>query len=122
VGLPPDCSRVKYVSNYGFPLAELNRTLTPIAGYDAGVCKFTTIDISDKISINGKFKYVGGVLGLDGKTVFPPYGADNIGIFDPSNRSFITIDISDKISINGKYAGGLLRPDSKIVFARPCAT
>ena len=56
------------------------------------------------------------MLGSDGKIVFVPGHADNIGIFDPSDRSFTTIDISDKISIDYKYVGGVLGPDGKIVF------
>ena len=80
-GFPLTAPRVKYVSNYSFPLAELNRTLTPIAGYDAGVYNFTTIGIS-----NNEFKYHGGVLGPDGKIVFVPSNADNIGILELGNQ------------------------------------
>jgi len=114
-GFPLTAPRVKHLSNYSFPLAELNRTLTPIAGYNAGVYNFTTIDISDKISMS--HYYSGGVLGPDGKIVFVPNYGDKIGIFDPSDRSFTTIDtFSDKISGNYDYHGGVLGPDGKIVF------
>jgi hypothetical protein len=58
----------------------------------------------------------GGFLGPDGKIVFVSYNADNIGVFDPSNRSFTTIDIADKISSGSHYYGGVLGPDGKIVF------
>ena len=116
-GFPLTAPRVKYVSNYNFPLTNLSRTLTPIAGYDAGVYNFSAIvrDISDKISM-GLYKYSGGVLGPDGKIVFVPMHADHIGIFDPSDRSFTAINVSNKISIDYKYHGGVLGPDGKIVF------
>ena len=112
-GFPLTAPRVRYVSNHSFPLAELSRTLTPIAGYDAGVYNFT----SDKISIDQvSLKYNGGVLGPDGNIVFVPHMADNIGIFDPSDRSFTTIDITVGGKWNGKYSGGVLGSDGKIVF------
>ena len=53
-------------------------------------------------------------MGPDGKIVFVPFNADNIGVYDPSNSSFSTIDIANKISGGYKYAGGVLGPDGKI--------
>ena len=75
---------------------------------------FTTIDISNTISLD--YKYAGGVLGPNGLIYFVPHYADNIGVLNPSSSSFTTIDISNTISSDGKYHGGVLGPHGLIYF------
>jgi streptogramin lyase len=137
-GFPLTAPRVKYVSNYSFPLAELNRTLTPIAGYDAGTASVTTIDTSNRMT--EYTRYCGAVLGSDGMIYFVPESAKAvlddvfelmIGKFDPSRASFSTVQITVRswslsetdraqFAVEGSvltaYSGGVLGPDGKIYF------
>ena len=48
-------------------------------------------------------------LAPNGKVIFVPYNADNVGVFDPVSNAFSVVDISATISSNGKYFGGMLK-------------
>ena len=121
------------MSNYSFPLSPLRRTLTPIAGYDAGDDIFTVQPGSLNISYSdgNSFQNRGGVLAPNGKIVFVPshtvvsgsYKA-HIGIFDPASqaadRPFTTIDITDQVAglsrPSASWLGGVLAPNGKVYF------
>jgi len=110
-------SRVRYPSSYNYSATYVTKRLVPVPGYSAGTATFSSIDISSTISRPGK--YLGGVLAPNGKVIFVPYYADNIGMFDPLTNAFTIIDISGIsgiVSGASKYAGGVLAPNGKIIF------
>jgi len=67
--------------------------------------------ISTGTIVGGTYKYNGGVLLPDGRVVFVPTSAANIGIFNPSTNGF-----SQTIPVTGNYNGGVLLPDGRVVF------
>ena len=62
----------------------------------------------------GDGAYYGGVLLPDGRVVFVPSNADNVGLFDPSDDSFSSGPAHSMG--DDAYFGGVLLPDGRVVF------
>lgn len=64
-------------------------------------------------------RYIGGVLIPDGRVIFVPYSATNIGIYDPDGNngtgSFSQCPVISPSGAN-KYAGGVLLSDGRVLF------
>ena len=64
------------------------------------------------ISVSGKNKYVGGVLGANGLTYFSPRDAANVSVFDPSTEIF---SIDDSVSGRSEaYHRAVVGPDGNV--------
>lgn len=68
----------------------------------------------------GSNAYWGGVLVLDGRIVFVPGNATNVGVFNPVTNSFTTY-ASGGPPGSGAHYGGVLAPDGRVIFT-PSAT
>ena len=64
-------------------------------------------------------KFAGAATARSGKVIFPPYKANSVGVFDPSDNSFALVDISATISTGYKFAGAAAANNGKIIFAPP---
>lgn len=64
----------------------------------------------------GSSDYSGSVLLPDGRVLFVPSNASNVGMFNPSTGLFSTITISGLSTATGKFFGGVLLPNGNVVF------
>ena len=71
---------------------------------------------------SGSLAYKGGVLLPDGRVVFVPYVATNVGIFNPATNQFSTVTGTTNPGGNSAYQGGVLLPDGRVVFVPTNAT
>ena len=62
----------------------------------------------------GQYKYVGGVLLLDGRVLLVPFNADTIGLYNPQDNTFIKGP--NVGSGQNKYVGGVLLPDGRVLL------
>ena len=115
-----DAPRVDFLSNYSFPLSPLKRTLTPIAGYDAGDSIFTPMPWSNSSSAGNQPQWHSGCLLPNGKVVFVPIYKPHIGIFDPADGNLNVVDISEQVALlsspTASWQGGVLAPNGKVYF------
>ena len=58
--------------------------------------------------------YEGGVLLPDGRVVFVPCNANNVGLYNPDDNTFT--EGPDDGSGGDKYHGGVRLPDGRVVF------
>lgn len=61
-------------------------------------------------------EYCGGVLLPDGRVLFVPSSASNVGFFNPADSSFSTIVPAGLTSAVNKYRGGVLAPNGNVIF------
>jgi hypothetical protein len=64
----------------------------------------------------GSSDYSGSVLLPDGRVLFVPSTASNVGIFNPSTGLFSTISAAGLATTAGKFIGGVLLPNGNVVF------
>jgi len=64
----------------------------------------------------GNNDYCGGVLLPDGRVLFVPSSASNIGIFNPTSGEFSTIVPVGLTNAASKYRGGILTPNGNVIF------
>jgi hypothetical protein len=64
----------------------------------------------------GSFDYDGAVMLGDGRVLFVPYSASNVGFFNPFTKQFTTVSPSGLSSAAGKFKGGTLLPNGNVVF------
>ena len=64
----------------------------------------------------GNNDYCGGVLLPDGRVLFVPSSASNIGIFNPTSGEFSTIVPRGLTAAAKKYRGGILTPNGNVIF------
>jgi hypothetical protein len=64
----------------------------------------------------GNNDYCGGVLLPDGRVLFVPSSASNIGIFNPTSGEFSTIVPVGLTNAANKYRGGILTPNGNVIF------
>lgn len=60
--------------------------------------------------------YSGSVLLPDGRVMFVPFSASNIGVYDPSMLLFSTYLVPGLSSDTAKFKGGVLLPSGNVVF------
>ena len=99
-------------------------TITPISGTPPYWANASSLSYATTGTTQGGAAYQGGVLLPDGRVIFVPYNAQNVGIFNPATNSFTT---SGAITIgtgagNGAFNGGALLPDGRVIFAPANAT
>ena len=70
----------------------------------------------------GANAYQGGVLLPDGRVVFCPFSATNVGIFNPATNQFSTVTGTTNPGGSSAYVGGVLLPDGRVVFVPYSAT
>lgn len=65
----------------------------------------------------GSTDYGGTVVLPDGRVLFAPYSASNVGVFNPATNQFSTI-IPSSGSLNGgpNFTGGVLAPNGNVIF------
>ena len=64
----------------------------------------------------GLADYNGSVLLPDGRVLFVPYSAPNIGVFNPTTGLFSALTPTGLPQINYKFSGGVLTPNGNVVF------
>jgi hypothetical protein len=64
----------------------------------------------------GSTDYGGSVLLPDGRVLFVPSNASNVGIFNPSTGIFSTIQPAGLSAVAGKFRSGVLLPSGNVVF------
>jgi hypothetical protein len=64
----------------------------------------------------GTTDYGGSVLLPDGRVLFVPQNASNVGFFNPKNGSFSTVPSSGLSAETGKFRSGVLAPNGNVVF------
>jgi hypothetical protein len=64
----------------------------------------------------GSSDYQGSVLLPDGRVLFVPYNASNVGMFNPSTGLFSTIAAAGLSTLTEKFVGGVLLPNGNVVF------
>jgi hypothetical protein len=64
----------------------------------------------------GQSDYVGSVLLPDGRVLFVPYNASNIGFFNPMTSTFSSVVASGLTASSNKFRGGVLLPNGNVVF------
>jgi hypothetical protein len=62
----------------------------------------------------GSTEYSGSVVLPDGRVIFAPYSASNVGVFNPATNQFSTIIPTG--ARPGNYRGGVLVPDGNVIF------
>ena len=65
---------------------------------------------------SGSSDYSGSVLLPDGRVLFVPATASNVGIFNPSTGLFSTISAAGLTTAAGKFIGGVLLPNGNVIF------
>jgi hypothetical protein len=65
-------------------------------------------------SLSGSLKWLGGVLGPDGKIYGIPFSSTDILIIDPVTSTATRSAMGASLSGSGKWIGGVLGPDGKI--------
>jgi len=91
-------------------LSWLQRTTTTLAG-----SWWQTQETPRYSTVSGASGYLGGVLLQDGRVVFVPWTAANIGVFNPNTNTYSAISVGTLPA--GAYYGGVLLPDGRAVFA-----
>ena len=86
------------VNNYGSPFYANAATFTTISGPA------------------GTSAYCGGVLIPDGRVIFPPFNATNVGTFNPATNTFATVASGGPSAGTNKYWPGVLAPDGRVIF------
>jgi len=61
-------------------------------------------------------EYCGGVLLPDGRVLFVPSSASNVGFFNPADGSFSTVTTPGLTAVANKYRGGVLAPNGNVIF------
>ena len=98
--------------------------VTPgVTPYWANAFLYSTISIT----ATGTNAYEGGIVLPDGRVIFIPCNAQNVGTFNPITNSFTTVAFTGTAGAtipggSGAYLGGCLSPDGRIVFASYNAT
>jgi len=64
----------------------------------------------------GQSDYSGSVLLPDGRVLFVPYSASNIGFFNPGTGLFSTVTPVGLAATASKFCGGVLLPNGNVVF------
>lgn len=64
----------------------------------------------------GSNDYCGGVMLPDGRVLFVPSSASNVGIFNPADRTFTAVSPVGLSSGANKYRGGVLAPNGNVIF------
>ena len=69
----------------------------------------------------GNGDYAGSVLLPDGRVLFVPYNASNVGFFNPATSLFTSVPVTG-LSANPGYMGGVLSPSGNVVFCSNVGT
>lgn len=64
----------------------------------------------------GSNDYCGGVMLPDGRVLFVPSSASNVGFFNPADRTFTAVSPAGLSSGANKYRGGVLAPNGNVIF------
>ena len=89
-----------------------------VGTFNPATNSFTTYAYSGTAGVTipgGSSAYWGGVLVPDGRIVFVPGGATNVGTFNPVTNSFTTYASGGPPGSNAHY-GGVLAPDGRVIF------
>jgi hypothetical protein len=60
--------------------------------------------------------YSGGVYLPDGRVLFVPHDASNVGFFNPVNGTFTTVSAAGISTAGAKFRGGVLVPNGNVIF------
>ena len=88
--------------------------------FDPTTDLFRCVDISTSISSNINFdygKFRGATTASDGRVIFAPYGADCVGIFEPTTNVISCDPLPSDYWYNSKFLGATTASDGRIVFA-----
>ena len=64
----------------------------------------------------GQSDYSGSVYLPDGRVLFVPYNASNVGVFNPASSLFTSVGTPGLDTTAGKFRGGVLLPSGNVVF------